>query len=391
MQYRKFGRHDFAVSALGFGCMRLPVLDADKPDDASRTNASRINEDEAISMLRYAIGQGVDYIDTAYRYHDGQSEVLVGKALRGGLREKVRLATKSPVWLCKTPGDFDRYLDEQLAKLDTHYVDFYLLHSLTKETWSKAKDLGAISFLDRALADGRIKYAGFSFHDSLPLFKEIVDSYDWSLAQIHYNYVDDNYQAGTEGLKYAASKGLAVIVMEPLRGGRLTKVVPDDVKAVWNQAPVKRTPAEWGLRWVWNHPEVTVVLSGMSTMDQVKENIRVAEDAFPLSLTAAELDLISEAREIYKQRIKVSCSECRYCTPCPNHIQIPDIFSLYNDAFMYSTLNESLKMYDSLKKAGADASACVECGACEEVCPQHLPIPQHLKEVHRFFESQVNR
>lgn len=380
MQYRRFARHDFAVSALGFGCMRLPVVDGD---------TSRINEDEAISMIHYAIDQGVNYLDTAYRYHDGQSEVLVGKALRGGLREKVRLATKSPVWLCKAPGDFDRYLDEQLSKLDTNYVDFYLLHSLSKETWSKAKALGALAFLDRALADGRIKYAGFSFHDSLPLFKEIVDSYDWSFTQIHYNYVDDNYQAGTEGLKYAASKGLAVIVMEPLRGGRLTRVVPDDVKAVWNRSPIKRTPAEWGLRWVWNHPEVTVVLSGMNTMDQVKENIRVAEDALPLSLTAAELDLIAEAREIYKQRIKITCSECRYCTPCPNGVQIPDIFSLYNDAFMYGTLDESLKTYASLKSAGTDASACVECGACEEVCPQHLSILQHLKEVRKFFESQA--
>jgi predicted aldo/keto reductase-like oxidoreductase len=391
VQYRKFGRHGFSVSALGFGCMRFPVESVESVEtasDGSETGtAPRINEDEAIAMLRYAISQGVNYIDTAYRYHEGQSEVLVGKALSGGLRKTVRLATKSPVWLCKDHGDFDRYLDEQLAKLDTDYIDFYLLHSLSKETWSKAKDLGVMAFLDRALADGRVKYAGFSFHDSLALFKEIVDSYDWSLAQIHYNYVDDNYQAGTEGMEYAASKGLAVIVMEPLRGGRLTKVVPEDVKAVWDAAPVRRTPAEWGLRWVWNHPEVTVILSGMSTMDQVRENVRIAEDAFPNSLTEAELDLIAKVRAIYKKRIRVSCSECRYCMPCPNSVHIPDILSLYNDAFMYGTLSDSLRMYDTLKKAGCDASACVECGACEEVCPQHLGIPQHLKEIHRFFTS----
>jgi len=336
--------------------MRLPTLRAPNvglSGSASHASAPRIDEDEAIAMLRYAIAQGVDYIDTAYRYHDGQSELLVGKALRGGLRAKVKIATKSPVWLCKEPGDFERYLDEQLSKLETDYIDFYLLHSLTRDHWAKAKALGALAFLDRALADGRIKYAGFSFHDSFALFREIVDSYDWSLAQIHYNYVDDNYQAGTEGLKYAAAKGLAVVVMEPLRGGRLTKVVPDDVMGVWDRAPVKRTPAEWGLRWVWNHPEVTVVLSGMSTLDQVRENVRVAEDALPLSLTAAELDLIAQAREIYKRRIKVTCSECRYCIPCPNCVQIPDIFSVYNDAFVYGTLADSLRMYDSLKKSGA--------------------------------------
>ena len=195
MQYRKFGRHGFAVSALGFGCMRLPTLRAPNvglSGSASHASAPRIDEDEAIAMLRYAIAQGVDYIDTAYRYHDGQSELLVGKALRGGLRGKVKIATKSPVWLCKEPGDFERYLDEQLSKLETDYIDFYLLHSLTRDHWAKAKALGALAFLDRALADGRIKYAGFSFHDSFALFREIVDSYDWSLAQIHYNYVDDN-------------------------------------------------------------------------------------------------------------------------------------------------------------------------------------------------------
>ncbi|MGE5585770.1 MAG: aldo/keto reductase [Bacillota bacterium] len=382
MQYRRFGRHDFTVSALGFGCMRLPVVGGDM---------ARIDEDQAIAMIHHAIDQGINYLDTAYRYHDGASETLLGKALRGrgGLREKLRVATKSPVWLCKAPDDFDRYLDEQLSKLDTGYIDFYLLHSLSKETWSKAKDLGALGFLDRALADGRIRHAGFSFHDDVSLFKEIVDAYDWSFAQIHYNYVDDHYQAGTEGLEYAASKGLAMIVMEPLRGGRLTKIVPDDVKAIWDRAPVRRTPAEWGLRWVWNHPEVTAVLSGMSTMDQLKENVRTVENAPPLSLTADELDLIDEARQVYRQRIKINCSECRYCMPCPNRVQIPDIFSLYNDAFMYGTVDESLRMYDSMKKASVDASACVECGACEEACPQHLPVPQHLKEVRRFFESHA--
>ncbi len=376
MRYRQFGRCGFEVSALGFGCMRLPCVGGDQ---------SQIREDEAVRMVRYAIDEGVNYVDTAYAYHGGNSERFVGRALADGYRDRVKLATKLPVWLCKSCDDFDRLLGEQLERLATDHVDCYLLHSLDNKSWSKVRDMGVLDFLAKQLELGRIRYAGFSFHDSYEAFTGIVDAFDWDFCQIMLNYVDVEYQAGLAGLRYAASHGLAVVVMEPLRGGKLAANLPDEVVAALgagSDGGEGRSPAEWALRWVWNLPEVSVALSGMSRMEQVVDNIRIASDAAPGALTERQLAMLARAREAYMARTRVACTECGYCQPCPQGVLIPDVFGLYNEAGVFNAWEGSRRMYGGIVKASRDASKCAECGQCEAACPQQLKVIELLKEAH---------
>lgn len=378
MLYRKLGNTDEKASILGYGCMRLPVLGG-VPD--------KIDEKKAIELLRYAIDHGVNYIDSAYSYHGGMNEVFLGKALKNGYREKVHLATKLSCKRVKTRGDMDRFLDEQLEKLQTDYIDFYLLHAVKKSYWEKLKKLGIIEFLDSALATGKIKYTGFSFHDELDVFKEVVDAYPWSLCQIQLNFLDEEFQAGVEGLKYAAEKGLAVVIMEPLRGGNLASKVPEEARKVWDRAEIKRTPAEWAFRYLWDYPEISIVLSGMSKLEHLKENLEIAEEGHPNSLLAEEKSLIAEVKEIYRARTKVNCTGCRYCMPCPEGVNIPRNLSYLNDILMLDDVENAKFQYGVLLSPEEKAGKCVECGECEEVCPQNIKIRKMLKEVKEFMEE----
>jgi predicted aldo/keto reductase-like oxidoreductase len=377
MQYRKFGQLDWKVSVLGFGAMRLPVRGGD---------TSKIEEPTSIKMIRYAIDHGVNYVDTAYPYHDGESERFVSKVLKDGYRKKIRLATKMPTWLIEKYEDFDIYLNEQLEKLDVEYIDYYLLHGLNKSRWPMIKELGVFEWADKAKADGRIRYLGFSFHDEYELFEQILeDSEHFTLCQIQLNYMDDKYQAGIKGLKLAASKGLAVVIMEPIKGGKLAVTPPVEVQAVWNKAEKKRKPAEWALQWVWNQPEVSVVLSGMSTMRQVEENVKYADRSGPSTLSEPELALIGEAKQAYLKLGFVGCTGCRYCMPCIQGVSIPDILGLYNEYYMSGRSDTVKEKYWEKIATESHSSNCISCGECESKCPQELPISKLMKETVRMF------
>lgn len=379
MQYRKFGKLDWQASALGFGCMRLPTMDGNPM-------SSNINEEEAIRMIRHAIDQGVNYVDTAYAYHGGKSEIVVGKALRDGYRQKVKLATKSPVWLIKQPEDFDRLLNEQLGKLQTETIDFYLLHALNKNSWPNiVQKFNLFEKVNAALKDGRIQHVGFSFHDENALFKQIVDGFDgWDFCQIQYNYLDTAYQAGTSGLKYAAAKGLAVVVMEPLRGGKLA-VPPEPIAKFFQQAPIKREPFEWALNWVWNRPEVSLLLSGMTTMEQVVANVAAANNSGIGTFTAADRAVITKAQKEFAGLNMIPCTRCNYCMPCPNGVDIPGNFEAYNDGAAYKSLERGRAGYKRLAFFGGQkalASSCEACNTCVEKCPQQIHISELMPIVH---------
>lgn len=383
MLYRRFPKiSEPEISALGLGCMRLPTIGGD---------AAAIDEGAVEAMFSAALEEGVNYVDTAWPYHRERSEVVVGKVLEGlGARGKVSLATKSPVWLVNQEGDWDRYLDAQLDKLKTDHIDFYLLHALDAGRWDKVRRLGGLEFLERAKRDGRIRHAGFSFHDSLEVFKTIVDgNAGWEFCQVQFNYMDEAYQAGVEGIAYAAARSIGVIVMEPLRGGGLARV-PDRVLDIFGGWKIPRRPAEWALRYVLDRQEVVTVLSGMGSVDQIRENAGVAASAKPNSLLSGEMELIGKASDFFRESQKVPCTTCGYCKPCPSGVAIPDVFGLWNSASMYGDRKGSSSWYGiQYVRGGTAADRCTKCGACLEKCPQHIEIPDRLEEAHAYLTEVV--
>jgi len=370
------GKTGDRVSILGFGCMRFRELNG------------RIDEQLTERQLLQAIDSGVNYFDTAYVYHGGKSESFLGKVLSRGLRDKVRIATKLPIYMIHSQQDMDEVLGTQLKRLETDRIDYYLLHMLTDfASWEKLKSLGILDFIQKAKRNGKIIHTGFSYHGDRDDFKLIMDDYNWDMCQIQYNYLDEHYQAGTEGLKYAASKGMGVVVMEPLRGGKLVGRMPAEVEEIWDSAEIKRTPAEWAFRWVWDHPEVTALLSGMNEVAHISENTRIAGEAYPNSLQPQELAIVDRVKEVYQKLLKIGCTSCRYCMPCPAGVDIPNCLGIYNDKYLFNTRRTKIQYF--LITSGlvggvpSYASLCSECGKCERVCPQHLSIRWHLKNVAR--------
>lgn len=378
MLYRELGATGVNISILGFGCMRLPVKNGDN---------GQVDMDLAVPLIRTAIDNGINFLDTGYPYHGGQSELAISKAVKDGYRDKVFIADKLPIWMVENRKDMDQYLDDQLSRLDIDFIDFYLLHSVKENYWENLISNGVLEFLDDAIEDGKIKHTGFSYHGELELFFDVIDSYNWDMCQVQYNIVDQNYQAGREGIRYAAANDVGVVVMEPLRGGSLTRNVPEEVQEIWDESTVKRAPAEWALRFIWDLDDVDVVLSGMNNMEELKQNINSAEHGYPNSLTPEDRDLIREVKSVYNQRKQYNCTQCGYCIPCPEGVDIPANLLQLNNAYMFQD-NDNAKMnyYMSVKEENR-AFKCTGCGECEKICPQMVPIQEALKNVCKKFDQ----
>jgi len=382
MNYRVIGKTGIEVSTLGFGCMRLPLAGQD---------VTRIDEKEAMAMVHHAVERGINYFDTAYPYHSssltegGASEPFLAKALKNGYRQQVHVATKLPAWLVQSRGDMDRYLEEQLSRLETDTIDFYLLHSLNQKSWDKLYQLDVFDFLDKAVQSGKIRFAGFSFHDDLEVFRKILDAYAWDFCQIMYNYFDENFQAGKEGLDEAAAKGMGVVVMEPLRGGALVHGLPESARDILQQAVPGRSEVEWALKWVWKDPGVSLLLSGMSTMKQLTENIALADKLSDFTWSSTEGAAIDQVKKVINQLQRVDCTSCGYCMPCPHGVDIPRNFMLSNDYHMLNDRGAKVRYYRLLGETER-ASACIRCGECLEKCPQQIAIPDELEHLAALFE-----
>lgn len=378
MKYRRFPGTDLTASALGLGTMRLPTL--------SQASDAPVDEAQAIAMIREAIDKGVTYVDTAYGYHGGNSETIVGKALQDGYRERVTLTTKLPVWLVNEYADMERILDEQLARLQTDHVDIYLLHALNGKSYDKMKELDYPRFLRDMQAKGKIRYVGFSFHDDRAAFERIARDYDWNVAQIQMNVLDEFNQATLQAAtEISREKQMGLIVMEPLRGGSLASGVPTEALKLYAAQPVKRSPVEWAFRYLYDVPEFVTILSGMSNREQVLDNLRIFDQAEPSCMTAEEHQMMARVREIYEARIRVGCTGCEYCMPCPAGVNIPGIFRTLDDRTMFAEELHFYQDYAKMQQKGVDGGKCVGCGRCETLCPQHFHIRDLLASIHEQY------
>ena len=370
MQYRKFGKLGIEVSAFGVGCMRFPM----KEENGRRV----VDQELANNIIHTAIENGVNYFDTAYVYSDRLSEKTLGIALQGGYREKVYVATKLPTWDINSKEDMYRFFEEQCSNLQTDHIDFYLVHALDRSKWRKVRDLGIREFLDDLKAKGRISYACFSFHDNYEAFEEIINEYDWDMCQIQFNYMDINNQATIKGVKLAGSKNIPIVIMEGLQGGRLANV-PSTVQAVFDSYPEKRSPVEWAFRWLCNFAEIGTVLSGVTNLEMTYQNIATFDKTGIGIMSDEELAIVDKAREEYQRRVKIGCTGCRYCMPCPMDVDIPSVFSSWNEAFKFRDNISGDGWFRRITNEGHGPDKCVACGACMEKCPQGLQIPDMLQ------------
>lgn len=376
MQYRKLGNLKKEVSILGAGAMRFPT--------EGKGDNEKVIKSKGIEILSAAFDRGINYVDTAYPYHNGESEKIVGEVLKNGYRDSVYVATKLPWWEVNTADDFDRLLDEQMTRLQVKQIDVYLIHYLHSGCWPKLKELKVMEWMEKKKAEGKIGSFGFSYHDNIDFFKSVVDEYDWEICQIQYNYMNEDFQAGTEGLHYAADKGLGIVVMEPLLGGSLAKF-PEPIEKMWNDAPVGCSPVDAALRWVWNHKEVSILLSGMGSIEQVEQNCASADRAGVDTMSQEELELIRNVKDKYQELHPISCTSCKYCIPCPQEINIPLNIELFNNMSVHKGQNEAIvstnRVFYNNQQEDKKASACTGCGICETKCPQSIPISQWMPKI----------
>lgn len=364
MQYIKYGKTNLKVSRFGLGCMRFPK-----------------DEKEAIEMIRYALDNGINYLDTAYIY--GNSELVIGKALKDGYRNKGYIVAKNPIWNITKSSDFEKYLDEELKRMQIDYIDIYLLHSLGAKNFDIVKKYDGFTFLDKMVRKGKIKHRGFSFHGTNELFKEVVDSYKWDMTQIQLNILDEFQQAGLDGLKYAHKKGLATVIMEPLRGGHIVNNYPEEIDNLINNHKEKRSLIEWAFRWLYNLQEATVIISGTNNIKQLKQNIEIFDKSNSDVMTKEDLQLIEKIRAEFEKKNVINCTDCKYCMPCPYGVNIPEVFKLYNSvSVMKNHFIDKLVYKENLLHEGNGADKCTECGICLEHCPQAIEIPDQLKKAH---------